>query len=63
MNWARKNGLYYGDLISEIVAANINAIMEAAEIHEQQEIIQAFEMLHAVVTPDKCAVLNFERSL
>lgn len=43
--------------MSEAATASLGDLMKAGDTKEQQEIIGAFETLHAVVTPDKCAIL------
>lgn len=53
LNWAKCNHLYYGDLVSESMVKGISQLLEESNSDDQQEIIETFEKLHAVLTPDK----------
>lgn len=53
LKWAKSNHMYYGDLVSDTMTKEIGELLEKSNPDEQQEIIDAFEKLHAVLTPDK----------
>ncbi|GMH44776.1 hypothetical protein BSKO_12728 [Bryopsis sp. KO-2023] len=53
LNWFKRNQLYYGDLVPQSVATCIDSLLENSDISEQQEVMEVFEKLHAVLAPNR----------